>query len=125
MSPVKMERVEEALRLALAFAEAFNRHDVTAIGALLSEACVFESAGPAPAGVRYEGRTATTRAIAGFFEQAPELRMEVEDAYGLGRRSVLRWSLSGLAAGHERRRGVDLFTVRNGRIEEILAYAKG
>jgi len=125
MSPVKMGKVEEALRLALAFAEAFRRHDVEAVGALLAEGCVFESAGPAPTGLRYEGRTAATRAIAAFFEAAPELKMEVEDAYGLGRRSVLRWRLTGIAQQPEGRRGVDLFTVLDGRIVEISAYVKG
>ena len=120
-----MGRVEEALRLATAFVEAFNRHDVDAIGAMLSEGCSFESAGPAPSGLRHEGCAATVRAIRGFFDAAPELSMQVEDAYGLGHHAVLRWRLTGIAGLPEGRRGVDLFTVRGGRIVEILAYAKG
>ena len=120
-----MSQVEEALRLALAFVEAFNRHDVAAMDAVISDDCVFESAGPAPLGLRHEGRSAVTTAIGGFFETTPNLEMPVEDAYGMGKRSVLRWKIMNLPGLTEGRRGVDLFTVRNGRIVEILAYAKG
>ncbi|MBN1607827.1 MAG: nuclear transport factor 2 family protein [Polyangiaceae bacterium] len=84
----------EALRLALTFAEACS-HGMEAIGALLANSCVFETASPAPTGLRYEGRTAITRAMAAFLEGKAELEMEAEDAYGLGRR------------------GVDSFTVRD------------
>lgn len=125
MIAVKMSKVETALRLAVAFVEAFNRHDTEAIGAMLSDDCVFESASPAPLGLRYEGRLAATQAIGSFFKSIPELKMEVEDAYGLGRRSMLRWRLIGIAGAPEGRRGVDLFTVRNDHIVEILSYAKG
>jgi ketosteroid isomerase-like protein len=125
MIAVKMSKVEKALRLAVAFAEAFNRHDTEAIGAMLTDDCVFESAGPAPLGLRHEGRVATTQAIGDFFKSIPELKMEIEEVYGLGRRSVLRWRLTGVAGAPQGRRGVDLFTVRDDRIAEILAYAKG
>lgn len=125
MAPIQMERVEESLRLALGFAQAFNRHDTQAIAALLAEECVFESAGPAPLGSRHEGRVAATQAIQRFFDTIPALRMEIEDAYGSGQRSVLRWKLTGIEGFPEGRRGVDLFTVRKGQIVEILAYAKG
>jgi ketosteroid isomerase-like protein len=116
---------EEALGLAEAFADAFDRHDIEAIGAMLSEDCVFESAGPAPLGLRHEGRAATTRVMGGFFTSMPELRMVVEETYGLGHRSVLLWKLTGVPGSPNGRRGVDLFTVENGHIVEILAYAKG
>jgi hypothetical protein len=71
------------------------------------------------------GRAAVIRAIADFFAALPELGMLVEDAYGMGRRSVLQWRLTGIPGVPDGRRGVDLFTVRDGRIAEILAYAKG
>ncbi len=120
-----MSRVEEGLRLALAFAEAFNRHDVAAIDAIISDDCLFESAGPAPVGLCHRGRAATTQAIGEFFTTTPHLEMLVEEAYGLGKRAILRWRLLGLAGLPEGRRGVDLFKARDGRIVEILAYAKG
>lgn len=120
-----MDEVEESSRLAFAFVEAFNRHDGAAIGSLLSLDCVFESAGPPPLGIRYEGRSAVTRAVGEFFESNPALQMAVEEVYGAGNRSVLRWKLTGIVSFQPGRRGVDLFTVNNGRIVEILAYAKG
>ncbi len=125
MSPVQMGRVEEALRLAIAFVEAFNLHDTAAIGALLSEDCTFETAGPAPLGLRHEGRVAVTQAIGEFFRSIPELKMSIEDVYGLGSRAVLRWRLTGIPAQPEGRRGVDLLAAKDGRLTEILAYAKG
>ncbi len=125
MSPVQMGRVEEALRLAIAFVEAFNLHDTAAIGAMLSEDCTFETAGPAPLGLRHEGRGAVSQAIGDFFSSLPDLKMSIEDVYGLGSRAVLRWRLTGIPAQPEGRRGVDLFTAKDGRLTEILAYAKG
>lgn len=125
MSPVDMGRAEEAMRLAIAFVDAFNRHDPDAVGALLSDDCTFESAGPAPHGLRHEGWDATIQAIHGFFLAMPELKMSVEDVYGFGRRAVLRWRLTGVRTHPEGRRGVDLFTSKDGRIVEILAYTKG
>ena len=125
MSPVQMGRVEEALRLAIAFLEAFNLHDAAAIGALLSEDCTFETSGPAPLGLRHEGRVAVTQAIGEFFSATPDLKMNIEDVYGLGSRAVLRWVLTGIPLQPEGRRGVDLFTAKAGHITEILAYAKG
>jgi len=125
MSKVKMSQVEEGLRLAMAFVDAFNQHDTAAIDAIISDGCVFESAGPAPLGLRYEGRAFVTQAIGAFFEAAPDMKMLIEDAYGQGKHSVLRWKIVGLKGAPDARRGVDLFTAQDGRISEILAYAKG
>lgn len=92
---------------------------------MLSEDCTFETAGPAPLGLRHEGRGAVGQAIGDFFGSLPDLKMSIEDVYGLGSRAVLRWRLTGIPAQPEGRRGVDLFTAKDGRITEILAYAKG
>jgi len=47
---MRMARVEAATRLVLAFNEAFNRHDVDAMMALMSEDVVFENTSPARMG---------------------------------------------------------------------------
>ena len=49
MCAVRMEKVEETLRLAIAFAERFNKRDAALVGELLHPNCVFEAAAPAPA----------------------------------------------------------------------------
>ena len=56
-----------------AFAEAFNRHDVAAILAAMTEDCVFEaSGGPEVCGRRYQGKHEVGKAFAGkVFETFP------------------------------------------------------
>jgi ketosteroid isomerase-like protein len=120
-----MDKVEESLRLAVGFLEAFNAHDVGALAELFADDCVFESAGPAPLGMRHEGKAAVSAAIGGFFAASPGIVMEAEEIYGMGKRSVLRWVIKGAAGFPQGKRGVDLFTSRDGRIVEIYAYAKG
>jgi len=125
MSTLKMEKAEEALRLAIAFLDRFNMRDPGAIGELLHPDCVFEAAAPAPLGTRHSGKAAAIAAIGQFFKAMPELRMESEEVYGMGRHAVLRWRLTGIPGMAGGRRGVDLFTTRDGLISEIFAYAKG
>jgi hypothetical protein len=125
MSALKMEKAEEALRLAIAFVDRFNSRDARAVGELLHPDCVFEAAAPAPLGSRHSGKAAATAAIGEFFIALPGLRMETEEIYGMGRRAVLRWRLTGIPGAEGGRRGVDLFTVRDGFIIELFAYAKG
>ena len=48
MSPIRMSRIESAIRIVLDFYEAFNRHDVAGMSKLLSDDCVIESASPLP-----------------------------------------------------------------------------
>jgi ketosteroid isomerase-like protein len=125
MCPINMEKAEEALRLAAAFLEAFNAHDKEALAELFSDNCVFESAGPAPLGLRHEGKVAVSEAIGGFFSASPQIVMEAEEIYGLCKRAVLRWVIKGAVGFPLGKRGVDLFTSRDGRIVELYAYAKG
>jgi ketosteroid isomerase-like protein len=122
---MKMEKVEEGLRLAVSFMEAFNKRDVKAVAELLAEDCLFESAGPAPLGGRFAGKDAAVAAIGAFFEASPLIRMDSEEIYGMGKRAVLRWIIKGVDGFPEGRRGVDLFTARDGKIAELSAYAKG
>jgi hypothetical protein len=125
MCAVRMEKIEETLRLALAFAQRFNARDQATLGELFHPDCVFEAAGPAPEGARQVGKAAVTAAIGDFFKTFPELAMEVEEAFGMGRHAVLRWRLSGIPGVPGGKRGVDIFASREGLITEIYAYAKG
>ena len=58
MSPVRMSKVESGVRVVLAFSEAFNRHDVTAMVELVTDDCVLEQAAPAPDGANHTGKDA-------------------------------------------------------------------
>jgi ketosteroid isomerase-like protein len=127
MSPVRMSKVEEAVRAVLAFNEAFNRHDVDGMMELMSEDCVFENTSPPPDGAVYAGKAAVTHFWQTFFQQSLHAHIEIEEIFGAGTRCVMRWRYDWVddagQAGHVR--GVDLYQVRGGLICEKLSYVKG
>lgn len=127
MSPTRLARLEAAVRVVLAFNEAFNRHDVEEMMALMSDDCVFENTEPPPDGAVYEGKEAIAQFWQDFFRQSPQAHIEVEQIFGLGIRCVMRWRYNWVDAegkiGHVR--GVDIFQVRDGSICEKLSYVKG
>lgn len=127
MSPTRLSRLESAVRIVLAFNEAFNRHDVAGMMELMSDDCVFENTTPAPDGTVYAGREAVTRFWQEFFRESPNARIKIEELFGLGNRCVMRWRYDWVDAegnnGHVR--GVDIFQIREGLIHEKLSYVKG
>lgn len=122
MSPARMARIEEAIRIAADFVEAFNRHDVGRILALCGEDCVFEDFRMAADGGRHSGKSEIDSMLKGLFGKCAGLRMEVEELVGFGPRCCLRWKLS--TGSDALLHGMDIFTVRNGLIRERLSYAK-
>jgi hypothetical protein len=124
---MKMAKIEVAMRVALEFNDAFNRHDVPAMMALMSDDCVFENTSPAPDGAVYTGKEAVTQFWQDFFHASPQAHIKVEEIFGLGWRCVLRWRYDWVDAAGEQGhvRGVDVFTVKNGLISEKLSYVKG
>ena len=127
MSPVRMSKIESAMRLVLEFNESFNQHDVPAMMKLMSGDCVFENTYPAPDGTRFEGKDAVTKFWEDFFRDAPQAHIEIEEIFGLGERCIMRWTYRWAAqtdpSGHVR--GVDVFKVQDGLITEKLSYVKG
>lgn len=127
MSPIRMSKLESAIRVALAFNEAFNRHDVTEMMQLTSNDCVFENTTPAPDGTAYTGKEAVTQYWQEFFRQSPRAHIEIEEIFGFDKRCVMRWRYDWVDVkgqkGHVR--GVDIFKVINGFITEKLSYVKG
>ncbi len=127
MSPIRMSRIESAIRVVLKFIEAFNRQDVPGIMQLLSDDCVFESPDPAPDGAVYSGKDALTQFWQAFFGEAPSARIEIEEAFSSGYRCIVRWKQEWVnKAGVNRHiRGVDIFQVKDDLICEKLSYIKG
>jgi ketosteroid isomerase-like protein len=114
-----------ALAAVERFNEAFNRHDVDAVMALMTSDCAFESTVP-PDGERYEGQAAVRGAWEQLFSSAPDAVFQAEEAFGAGDRVTVRWRYrwgSGSTAGHIR--GVDVIRVRDGKVAEKLSYVKG
>jgi ketosteroid isomerase-like protein len=127
MSPHSMSKIESAVRIVLAFHEAFNRQDVAGMLRLMSDNCIFENSAPAPDGTVYSGKPAVTQFWQDFFRASPQAHMDIEDIFGLGFHCIVRWRYSWVdAAGQPSHvRGVDLFHVKDGFISEKLSYVKG
>src|SRR5690349_9181081 len=124
MSPARMAKLESAMRVVLAFNEAFNRHDVAGMMQLMSEDCVFENTDPAPDGTVFSGKAAVTQFWQEFFRESPRAHIDIEEIFGLGNRCIMRWKYHWVDAagqgGHVR--GVDIFKVEAGLISEKFSY---
>jgi ketosteroid isomerase-like protein len=110
-----------------AFAQAFNRHDVPAILAAMTEDCVFEaSAGPDVCGRRYEGPHEVGKAFAEVFETFPDAQWRDARQFFVGDRGLLEWTFSGTRADGTRVEvtGCDVFTFRGGKIAVKNSYRK-
>jgi ketosteroid isomerase-like protein len=117
----------ETIAVIERFNEAFNRHDVDAIMAAMTDDCVFENTYPPPDGERYQGQAAVRAIWAELFRSSPHASFETEEIFAAGDRCLVRWRYTwidrGGKAGHIR--GVDVFRVRDGKVAEKLAYVKG
>lgn len=108
------------------FNEAFNRHDADALATWLTDDTVFEDTSPAPDGQRIEGRAAVVTFWRTWFTRNADAVFETEDTIVSGDRAVVRWVYRKLRNGQPWHvRGVDVFTVREGKVAAKLAYAKG
>jgi len=127
MSPMRMEKFEAAVRVVLEFIEAFNRHEIPAMLALVTASCTFESTSPAPDGSVFTGKAALTQYWRDFFFRFPQARLTVEEVFGFGFRCMLRWKMDFVSENGlpVHLRGVDLYQVRDGLIAEMLSYIKG
>ncbi len=113
--------MEDTLALIHAFNAAWNAHDLAGAIELCAEDVVFETTDPAPDGRRIEGRAAVSQEWRPIFEE-PQSRFDFEEIVALGDRVVQRWRFD-WGTGHVR--GVDVITLRAGRIAEKLSYVKG
>ncbi len=118
---------EQATRAALnGFNEAFNRHDADALATFLTEDTVFEDTSPAPDGRRIEGKAAVVEFWRGWFAHNADARFEAEEIIVSGNRATVQWIYRKMRNGQPwHLRGVDIFTVRDGKVAAKLAYVKG
>src|SRR5262245_13393899 len=93
------------------FNEVFNRHDVDAMMAMMTDQCVFENTYPPRDGTRYQGQAAVRAFWEDFFRSSPHAHIEIEDMFAAGDHATQRWVYSWVdaqgVAGHVR--GVDVF----------------
>jgi ketosteroid isomerase-like protein len=104
------------------FNEAFNRHDVDAVMALMTDDVVFENTSPPPDGERHAGQAAVRAFWEEFFAGSPQAHFAAEEIVAAGDRCTVRWRYS-WGDGHIR--GVDVFRVHDGKVAEKLSYVKG
>lgn len=115
-----------AVQVVERFNDAFNRHDVHAIMALMTEDCAFENTRPQPDGERLVGQARVRAFWEQFFARSPQAHFDTEEIFGAGDRCVVRWVYSWMKEGKRGHvRGVDIFRVRDGRVAEKFSYVKG
>jgi ketosteroid isomerase-like protein len=108
------------------FNQAFNRHDTEAVALLLTDDTVFEDTSPAPDGKRIEGKAAVVEFWREWFARNPDATFEAEEMIVSGNRAVVRWVYRKMRNGQPWHiRGVDIFTVCDGKVAAKLAYVKG
>ena len=108
------------------FNDAINRHDADAVAALLTEDTVFEDTSPVPDGQRMEGRTAVVAFWRAWLARNPDAVFDAEEVIVSADRAVVRWIYRKQRDGQPwHLRGVDVFTVRDGKVAAKLAYVKG
>ena len=104
-----------------AFNDAFNRHDVNALRALMTVDCVFVDTAP-PDGIRHVGIAAASAAFEWLFVQSPLAHFDAQLVVVAGDRVVQTWRYS-WGDGHVD--GVDIIRVRHGQVAEKCSYVKG
>jgi ketosteroid isomerase-like protein len=108
------------------FNEAFNRHDADALALLLTDDTIFEDTSPAPDGRRIEGKTAVVAFWRDWFLRNSDAHFDAEEVIISGDRGVVLWNYQKIRNGQPwHLRGVDIFTVRDGKVAAKLAYVKG
>lgn len=110
-----------------AFADAWNRHDVDALMAFMTDDCVFEaSAGPHVCGSSAVGRDAVRGAFQEVWATYPDARWNAPSHFVCGDRGVSEWTFTGTRADGTRVEvnGCDVFTFRGDRIAVKNSYRK-
>ena len=117
----------DLLELLNRFADAWNRHDLDALMAMMTDDCVFEaSAGPHVHGQRSEGKPAVRAAYAAVFETFHDAHWAHPRHFIAGNRGVSEWTFTGTQRDGRRVEvnGCDLFTFNDGRIAIKNSYRK-
>lgn len=112
----------ETASIVRTFNDALNSHDIDSVMALMTDDCVFENTFPAPDGTRHTGAANVRSALGEFLASSPHAHFDEEELIACEDRCIVRWKYS-WGEGHVR--GVDVMTVRDGKVSEKLSYVKG
>lgn len=120
-SPVVTEATLEA------FSEAWNRHDIDALMSFMSDDCVFQTpSGPKACGSRHAGREAVRKAFAAVWQSVPDARWSEGRYLVQGDVGISQWRFTGTNADGSciDVDGVDIFTLKGGKIQVKNAFRK-
>jgi ketosteroid isomerase-like protein len=109
------------------FADAWNRHDIEALMAFMTDDCVFDaSAGPEVRGTSHVGRDAVRAGFLEVWSTYPDARWSSPRHFICGDRGVSEWTFSGTRADGARVEvnGCDVLTFRGDKIAVKNAYRK-
>jgi ketosteroid isomerase-like protein len=110
-----------------AFAEAWNRHDLSALLGFMHPDCVFEAAaGPLACGQHHIGLEAVSKAFEAAWLAFPDAQWRNGRHWVAGERGVSEWTFTGTAHDGSRIEadGVDIFTFKDGKILVKNAFRK-
>ena len=110
-----------------AFSEAWNRHDIDALMAFMTEDCEFlTAAGPDACGTRHAGTEAVRKAFPAAWVSSPDAQWRNARHFVQGDFGVSEWTFTGTAADGSRVEcdGVDIFTFRDGKIAVKNVFRK-
>lgn len=106
---------------------AFNRHDIDGVMTHFADDCVFTTvAGENVFGNKVEGREAIAKAFSAVWAAMPDAEWADHKHFVSGDRAVSEWTFRGTDAEGKRveAQGVDLFTIRNGKLVMKQAFRK-
>ncbi|MCB1757468.1 MAG: nuclear transport factor 2 family protein [Gammaproteobacteria bacterium] len=107
--------------------EAFNRHDLDGVLALMTDDIVFEgAAGNEAYGARFSGHDEVGKAFSGVWQTFPDVQWANHSHFAADGLGVSQWTLVGTREDGKRIEadGVDLFTFRDGKIASKKAFRK-
>ena len=109
------------------FMQVWNARDVDGIMRLMTEDCVFEpSFGPETWGDRYVGAAAVRAGVEKNFRDIPDIRWDEIRHVAYPEHAVVEWRTTGTPRAGKRFdvHGVDVLTLRDGRIVAKRSYRK-
>jgi ketosteroid isomerase-like protein len=109
-----------------AYADAWNRHDSTAIVAAMTSDCVMQlGAGPDVGGSRFVGQENVLAGVEKVFARFPDVKFNGPKHFISGDRGLTEWVMTASTPkGPIEVEGCDVFTFRDGKISFKNSYTK-
>lgn len=123
MSPYKMSKIEESIRITLSFIDKFNQKKVDSIVELIHEDCVFEDIWEIESSIL--GKQLIINYLINQFNKFPMLKYVVTDANNLVHKCIVKYNCYGIFDSDEKYlKCIGIFEVKNKSITSISLYSK-